>query len=69
MPNGSQDDIFVHGEHEYRCQGGEVHRRPVDRDDVSPFYAAWLVVHGTNIPNAVKRRFFDKIRLPVSAAA
>jgi hypothetical protein len=41
----------------------------VDRDDVSPFYAAWLVVHGTNIPNAVKRRFFDKIRLPVSAAA
>lgn len=70
MSNGSQqDDIFIYGEHEYRCQGGEVHRRPVDREGVLPLYAAWLVIDGTKVPSIVRNYFANKFRPFQRAAA
>ena len=35
---------IAHGEFEYRVQGGEIHRRPIDRDGLAPWDAAWLVL-------------------------
>lgn len=35
---------IAHGEYEYRMQGGEIHRRPLDRDGLPPWQAAWLVL-------------------------
>lgn len=35
----------AHGAFEYRTQGGEIHRRPIDRERLSPTDAAWLVLN------------------------
>ncbi len=35
----------AHGAYEYRTQGGEIHRRPADRDGLTPWEAAWVVVN------------------------
>ena len=36
---------------EFRKQGGEIHRRPADREGLTPWDAAWLVLnHGEYIP-------------------
>ncbi len=39
--------IVTYGEHEYRIQGGELHRRPAEREHLAPAEAAWLVLNGT----------------------
>jgi uncharacterized protein YfaT (DUF1175 family) len=39
--------VVTHGQHEYRRQGGEIHRRPVEREHLKPVDAAWLVLNGT----------------------
>ncbi len=41
MPN---EDTILFGTHEYRSQGGEIHRRPKEREGLSPWNAAWLVM-------------------------
>jgi len=40
MPN----EEIEFGDHEYRSQGGEVHRRPRVREGLSVWDAAWLVI-------------------------
>ncbi len=37
-------DAVAHGEYEYRMQGGEVQRRPADREGLTPWEASWLVL-------------------------
>ncbi len=47
-------EIIEFQRNEYRVQGGEVHRRPADRDGLSPWDAAWLVLnHEEFIPEPV----------------
>jgi len=40
MPN----EEIEFGEHEYRNQGGEIHRRPKEREGLPAVQAAWLVI-------------------------
>ena len=52
--------FVTYGEHEYRQQGGEVHRRPADREGLSPRDAAWLVLnHGEDVPAAVRAQISE----------
>lgn len=37
-------EIITYGGHEYRQQGGEIHRRPAEREGMNPVDASWLVV-------------------------
>jgi hypothetical protein len=37
-------EIVTFRKHEYRKVGGELHRRPVERDGLTPWDAAWLVL-------------------------
>ena len=34
-----------YGQYEYRSQGGEIQRRPREREGLSVWEAAWLVLH------------------------
>lgn len=48
-------EIIEFQKHEYRVQGGEVHRRPADREGLSAWNAAWLVLnHKEFIPEPVR---------------
>ena len=38
-------EVITYQRHEYRMQGGEIHRRPADRDGLSSWDAAWLVLN------------------------
>ncbi len=47
-------ETAIYEGYEYRMQGGEVHRRPVDRQMLHPLDAAWLVLnHGERVPPEV----------------
>jgi hypothetical protein len=39
------------GAHEYRYVGGEVHRRPIERENLPACHAAWLVIHKEGTPS------------------
>lgn len=45
--------------YEYRVQGGEVHRRPIDKELLLPWQASWEVVAREDRPNAVVQHFFQ----------
>lgn len=64
-----QSNSLIHGDYEYRCQGGEIHRRPKDREGVLPFHAAWLVIDGTKAPSIVRNHFANQFRPFQRAAA
>lgn len=38
-------EIITHGDYEYRKRGGEIHRRPAEREHLHPVDAAWLVLN------------------------
>lgn len=44
---------------EYRMQGGEMHRRPIDREGLLPWQGAWLVLNQgrDHIPSVVQQQF------------
>lgn len=50
------EEVTVGG-HEYRSKGGEVHRRPADREGLRPWDAAWLVLTSEQVPTAVREHF------------
>jgi hypothetical protein len=45
------------GEYEYRSQGGEIQRRPADREGLTPWQAAWVVVPRDDRPPMVVQHF------------
>ncbi len=46
---------------EYRYQGGEIHRRPVDREWRTPWDAAWVVLRPEEVPPQIME-FKDHMR-------
>ena len=40
--------------HEYRCVGGEIHRRPIEREKLPVWQAAWCVTHKEDIPSLTR---------------
>lgn len=50
-------EVVAYKQHEYRMQGGEMHRRPADREGLPPWDAAWLVLnHGEYVPPPVRQQ-------------
>ncbi len=53
------DREIAHQGFEYRVQGGELHRRPLNREGLTPWQAAWVVM-GTDpdfVPAVVRQQF------------
>ena len=54
----ADDNIIACGRWEYRYKGGELQRRPLEREGMSPVQAAWLVLnHGEYVPTIVRAQF------------
>ena len=49
--------IILGSFYEYRQQGGEIHRRPVNREGIKPQDSAWLVLHKEEVPYQVREHF------------
>lgn len=49
----------TYGSYEYRMQGGEMHRRPIDREGLPPWEGAWLVMNQPHhhVPQVVRDQF------------
>jgi hypothetical protein len=54
-------EIISYGRHEYRTQGGEIHRRPAERQGLAPKDASWLVLNqGEPVPELVRNQLMDR---------
>lgn len=57
------------GNQEYRYVGGEVHRRPIEREGLSAWNAAWLVIRRDEMPQLIRKLLFAEFEQALSLKA
>jgi hypothetical protein len=59
----ANEEVVPYQRFEYRVQGREMHRRPLDRDGLSAWQAAWEVMNKEEhfIPAAVQTHFSQPV--------
>lgn len=57
---GKGKEVSCEG-YEYRVQGGEMHRRPIDQEGLKPWEAAWMVMNQPHhhVPDMVRKAFSE----------
>lgn len=49
--------------HEYRYVSGEIHRRPIEREGLSAWDAAWCVTHKEDIPSLAREMLLAQFEM------